>query len=177
MIGIYYKAPWGNSVIISTIIISAVVLACAYAPLRMVRLPVMGVKILGFLLLAIMLGIIIFSYLLSPKGYLVGPDNLTIVRPMRSIVIPLDKLSGVEEAAPEALSGATRLLGCDGLWGQYGEYQNSKLGLYRLYVRKTTDQVIIRGQDTYIIAPERPAEFIQNLSRAIQARAGKGTVK
>lgn len=177
MTGIYFKAPWGNSVIISTIIISAVVLACAYAPLRMARLPGIGIKILGFSVLAMMLGIIVLSYLLSPKGYLIGPDHLTIVRPMKSIMISLDRISGVEEAAPEILSDSTRLLGCDGLWGQYGEYQNSKLGSYRLYVRKTNGQVIIRGKDTYVIAPERPAEFISNLSQALRARAGKGTVK
>lgn len=177
MTGIYFKAPWGNSVIISTIIISAVVLACAYAPLRMARLPGIGIKILGFSVLALMLGIIVLSYLLSPKGYLIGPNNLTIVRPMRSILISLDRISGVEEASPEILSDSVRLLGCDGLWGQYGEYQNSKLGSYRLYVRKTDSQVIIRGQDTFIIAPEKPAEFIRNLSQAIKTRPVKVTVK
>lgn len=177
MPGTYYKAAWENSLIVSTLIISAVVILCAYWPFQMARSPGIGMKILGSLLLTIMLGIIVFSYLLSPKGYLIRPDSLTIVRPIKSLMIPLARIISVEEAPATVLTDSTRLLGCDGLWGQYGKYQNDKLGIYRLYVRNTGGLVIIRGQDTYVIAPERPQEFIHTLKQELPAGADKGVLK
>jgi len=174
---IYFKAPWGNSVIASTIIISVIILAASYGPLQMAGMPKIGVKILGIALLALMSGVIVVAYLLSPKGYMITDDKLVIDRPIKSIEIRLAEISNVEEAATDILKDSTRLLGCDGLWGLYGRYQNDKLGNYRLYVRQKSGQVIIRSRDTYVIAPEKPSEFKEALRRAVKTCVIGGTLK
>jgi hypothetical protein len=115
-----------------------------------------------------------FSYLLSPSGYTIDEKNLTIVRMMKPVVIPLSEITKAEAAVPALLYGSIRLLGNDGLWGRYGKYSNAALGKYYLYVRSGKDQLLIEAANKYIIAPERPQEFLQNLERAMAAAKKTG---
>jgi len=156
-----FKADWGISVLISTLIVSGVILAGSYWPVRMAISAEWGERILGYSVLALLLGIMLLSYLMSPRGYILGRDAITVVRVIRPIVIPLADITGAEEAGAEMLKGSTRLLGCHGLWGKYGKYHNESLGDYLLYVRKDEGLVVLRGKRTYVLAPENPAEFTQ----------------
>jgi multisubunit Na+/H+ antiporter MnhF subunit len=177
MIGNYFKAEWSNYLIVSTVIVTAAGLASFYWTSRMVKAPGMEMRIMGVSLISIMIGVLVFSYLLAPEGYLIDANKLTIVRPLSSIVIPLIEVSGAEAATPELMSGSIRLLGSGGLWGYYGKYQNDQLGRYYMYARRTTELVLIRSRENYVVAPERPLEFIQRLNSAILSNNPKEAVK
>jgi len=173
----YFKAEWSNYLIASTIIVTAALLASSYWTARMVKSPEAGMRIMGFSLLSIMFGAIMFSYLLAPKGYLIDADKLVIIRPLRSITIPLAGVAGAEAAAPELFSDSIRVVGSGGLWGYYGKYQSTRLGRYYMYARRTSELVLVRGRENYVIAPERPHEFIKILNRAILSNSPKGSAK
>lgn len=173
----YFKAEWSNYLIASTAIVTAALLASSYWTVRMVKAPGTEMKIMGFSLLAIMIGAIMFSYLLAPTGYLIDADKLIIIRPLRSITIPLAGVSGAEAAAPELFSDSIRVMGSGGLWGYYGKYQSTQLGRYYMYARRTSELVLIRSRENYVVAPERPNEFIKILSRAILSNNPKESAK
>jgi hypothetical protein len=173
----YFKAEWSNYLIASTAIVTAALLASSYWTVRMVKAPGAEMKIMGFSLIAIMIGAIMFSYLLAPKGYLIDTDKLIIIRPLRSITIPLAGVSGAEAAAPELFSDSIRVLGSGGLWGYYGKYQSTPLGRYYMYARRTSELVLVKGRENYVVAPERPQEFIQILNRVILANKPKEFAK
>ncbi|MDP2865788.1 MAG: PH domain-containing protein [Elusimicrobiota bacterium] len=103
--------------------------------------------------------------------------NLTIVRMMKPVVVPLSEITKAEAAVPGLLHGSVRLLGNDGLWGRYGKYSNAALGRYYLYVRSGKDQLLIEAANKYIIAPERPQECLESLQRAITAVKNTGGVQ
>lgn len=163
----YFKAEWSNYLIASTVIVTAALLASSCWTVRMVKAPEAGMRISGFLLLSIMLGVVVFSYLLAPKGYLLYADRLVIIRPLNPITVPLAGVSGAEAATPELFKDSIRVAGSGGLWGYYGKYQSGQLGRYYMYARRTSELVLVRGRENYVIAPERFHEFIKVLNLAI----------
>jgi hypothetical protein len=173
----YFKAEWSNYLIASTVIVTAALLASSYWTVRMVKAPEAGMRISGFLLLSIMIGAVMFSYLLAPKGYLIDADKLVIIRPLSSITIPLAGVTGAEAAAPELFNDSIRVMGSGGLWGYYGKYQSPHLGRYYMYARRTSELVLVRGRENYVIAPERFPEFIKVLNLAILSNNRKELTK
>jgi hypothetical protein len=164
-----FKAEWSTPVIISTVVLLAVVLTAAFFLLRTFSLPGTGMKLLGGGVLAALLGTLVFSYLLSPLGYAIDGENLTIVRRLRPISIRLADIQEVRVSSPALMAGSIRLLGNDGLWGRYGRYHSPDFGAYHLYVRSGRAPVLVQGPEKYVLGPERPEEFVQSLNRAVAA--------
>ncbi|HOI41333.1 MAG TPA: PH domain-containing protein [Elusimicrobiales bacterium] len=173
----YFRAEWSNSLVVSTAAVMAALLASFYWTLRMTRAPGLEMRVIGVSLLCITIGVIAYSYLLAPKGYLIGPDRMTIVRALNPIVVPFDAISGAETAGPELFKDSIRVMGSGGFWGYYGKYQSSPLGKYYMYARKTWDLVLVRGRENYVVAPEKPLEFIDSLSRGILSYRSKESAK
>jgi len=171
----WFKAEWSNTLIASTAVISLVLLvAAALLPGRAFNDPALGAMAMGVLAETTLLLTLLFSYLLSPSGYIIGEDKLTIVRRIRSINIPFTEITGIEGPEPSLTRRSIRLLGSDGLWGRYGRYRNAKLGTYYMYVRSGKAPVLVQGTRKYVVGPERPQEFVQSLNQAVAAaKAGK----
>lgn len=171
----WFKAEWSTPVIISTAVLFTVLLGV----FLLLFTKIAGNHDTETLVMAIatqvvLLVTLVFSYLLSPSGYVIDDKNLTIVRMIKPVVIPLSGITKAEAAVPGLLHGSIRLLGNDGLWGRYGKYSNAALGKYYLYVRSGKGQLLIEAANKYIIAPERPQEFLQSLesARAVAKKTG-----
>jgi len=173
----WFKAEWSTLLIVSTVVLSIVLLTASFFVLKTFGVPAVGTRIMGVLVEVTLLATMILSYLLSPQGYSLDGDNLTIVRKLRPIIIPLAEITGVEGPTPGLTSGSIRLLGNDGLWGRYGKYRSTMLGAYYLYVRSGKNPVLIEGPKKYVIGPERPQEFVQSLNQAVAAAKAKRGVK
>jgi len=132
---------------------------------------------MGVLVLITLFVTMILSYLLSPQGYSIGEESLTIVRQLKPITIPLVDITEVEGPTPGLTYGSIRLLGNDGLWGRYGKYQSARLGPYYLYVRSGKNPVLVQGPQKYVVGPERPQEFVKTLNQAIAAAKARRNVK
>lgn len=171
----WFKAEWSTPLIISTVVLSLVLLGVFLLLFtKIAGNPDTETLVMAIATQAVMLVTLVFSYLLSPSGYVIDDKNLTIVRMMKPVVIPLSGITKAEAAVPGLLHGSIRLLGNDGLWGRYGKYSNAALGRYYLYVRSGKDQLLIEDANKYIIAPERPQEFLHSLRRAMAAAKSTG---
>lgn len=173
----YFKAEWSTPLIISTAVLFIVLLTASFFMIKTFKMPGMGTRIVGVVVLATLLGTLILSYLLSPLGYSIDEENLTVVRRLRPIMIPLRDITEAGVTAPALMHGSIRLLGNDGLWGRYGKYQSPALGTYYMYVRSGKTPVLVQGPQKYVLGPERPEEFVQSLNQAISAAKAKGGVK
>lgn len=170
-----FKAEWSAPVITSTAVLFTVLLGVFFLLFtKIAGNPDTETRIMAMATQTVLLVTMVFSYLLSPSGYTIDEKNLTIVRMMRPVVIPLSGITKAEAAVPGLLYGSVRLVGNDGLWGRYGKYSNAALGRYYLYVRSGKGQLLIEAANKYIIAPERPQEFLQSLERAIAAAKKTG---
>lgn len=173
----YFKAEWSNGMKLSTIVLFVVLVGVFFLLFTKVfGAQDSGTKIMAGTVQAVLLATLAFSYLLSPVGYSLDEKSLTIVRPMKPIVIPLTEITKAETVVPALLHGSIRLLGNHGLWGCYGKYSNAALGRYYLYVRSGNDQLLIEAANKYVIAPERPQQFLQSLQRAMAAAKNIGGV-
>lgn len=178
MTSLWYKAEWSTGLIASTTVVMVILLSGILLTFKMCMAHNPVIRVLGISLEVSMVGMVIFSYLLSPLGYTIDNANLTVVRRLKPVVIPLAGISKAEPSTDKLLEDSIRLLGNHGLWGCYGKYRNSKLGTYYLYARNLKNLVLLEGEKKYIIAPERLQEFLQDLNHAVAAARGeKGNSK
>jgi len=174
MHSLWYKAEWSTGMITSTMVLMVTLLSGILLTSKMCWAHNPVIRVLGIFLEVSMVGMALFSYLLSPLGYTIDNTNLTVARRLKPVVIPLAGISKTEHTTDKLLEDSIRLLGKHGLWGCYGKYRNSKLGTYYLYARNLKNLILLEGEKKYVIAPERPQEFLQDLTQAIAAVRGGG---
>jgi hypothetical protein len=171
----FFKAEWSNTLMASTAALFIILLTAAFFVLRTFSDPDSGTKVVGALVEAALLATMVLAYLLSPQGYAIGAESLTIVRRLKPITIPLAEITVAEGPTPGLTYASIRLLGNDGLWGRYGKFRSASLGAYYLYVRSGRTPVLVQGRKKYVIGPERPREFVQALNlAAAAAKSGRG---
>lgn len=161
----------------STAALFLVLLTAALFVLRTFSDTDAGTKAVGVLVEAALLATLVLSYLLSPRGYSIDGENLTIVRRLKPITIPLAEITAAEGPTPGVTYASIRLLGNDGLWGRYGKFRSASLGAYYMYVRSGKNPVLVQGAKKYVIGPERPQEFVRALNQAVAAAKAGRSVK
>ncbi|HUP05054.1 MAG TPA: PH domain-containing protein [Bryobacteraceae bacterium] len=120
------------------------------------------VALLGILL-------VLFTYLYSPRGYVVAEGRITVRRVVGAAVVPLDGLIEARPAASDDLDGCIRLWGNGGMFGYYGLFRTARLGACRWYVTDRSKVVVaITDRKTSLFSPDDPEAFLA----AIGARPG-----
>ena len=174
-----FGAPWDQKLVLTTILISSLVLGVTGVTLWLAgsRMLSMPLRVLMLLSVGVALGALLLGALLSPRGYAVSAESLTIRRVTRSIVIPMASIRSIEKISPESLAGSIRTLGCSGAFGYYGRFRNSVLGDYRMYATRNDGYVMVRGERPYVLTPDLPDRFIESV-RSVMPRAaveGRGS--
>jgi hypothetical protein len=152
-----------------TIVLLAVPTVLLLVPLRYPQAsPVAFVAIFVALLYAVI------WLLMRPSAFVVRPQGVEIVWPLRRRLIPEQDIVGAEEISPEGLRREFGLLlrfGAGGLWGGFGLALSTKgehLGL--LVSRHRDGFVLLRCENirSILLTPERPSDFVA----AVRARSG-----
>jgi hypothetical protein len=128
-----------------------------------------------FLPLAPLGAIIAVSYafiwlFMRPSAFVVTPEGLEILWPLRRRRIPRANLVGASEVGRADLRREFGLLlrvGAGGLWGGFGLAWSSRGEHLGLYVSRHADGFVLvrgRGVRSLLITPERPAAFVAALS-------------
>ena len=161
-----YRAPYDRVVLLVTVIASIALLAATVAMLGVaaaISLPV--VRVLCGALAVGILAILVFSYVLAPKGYRIEPGRLVVERPAGPLTFALD--APVEIRRADRLGPTLRTWGNGGLFGAYGRFRNKELGAFRAYSRRSHDYVVIRTPSLTLVAgPEDPDQFVHDLQLA-----------
>ena len=162
-----FSAPWDRTVKLVTGVVLAVLVGVGvmlYVTFRSVEASDLGLAALELLLL----GILLVSYLLAPRGYRIEGGALLIRRPIGPVRIPIGRIRRVEKLPPEAIKGAVRTFGNGGLFGFYGRFRNKRLGSFRMYVTDRSRLVLVEADHLYVLSPDRPDMFVETLQARLQ---------
>jgi hypothetical protein len=100
--------------------------------------------------------------------YRVVEAELQVELPFRTVRFPLE---GLKDVTPdrEALRGARKIAGNDGLGAISGRFRSKRLGWFRAYVTDAEHAVVLRWPDRcVVISPDQHSLFVE----AVRKRAG-----
>jgi hypothetical protein len=105
-----------------------------------------------------------------PTAFIIHSDTLETIWPLkrREIqrgIIRSCRLISLPELKREA--GICTRVGAGGLWGGFGWLWTQRRGIVQMYISRTNNMVWIEcwRERPWLITPERPEEFIQELSQ------------
>jgi hypothetical protein len=104
-----------------------------------------------------------------PTRFVVRPDAVKVIWPLRRRELPRDQISAVRLLSPQELkeqTGRGVRVGAGGLWGGFGWLWTARRGVVQMYVSRVDGYVWIeRGTERpWLITPERPEAFVRALS-------------
>lgn len=104
---------------------------------------------------------ITLGYAFSVQGYVTSGDSLQIRRLVGRVTVELDDLLEVRAASGEDVRGAIRLWGSGGLFGYYGLFRTSKLGVCNWYATDRSKLVVVRtSRQTVLVSPDDVGGFV-----------------
>lgn len=102
------------------------------------------------------------------RRYRLAAAELQVELPFRIVRFPLEGLNGAT-LDHEALRGARKVVGNDGLGAISGRFSSKRLGTFRAYVTDKEHAVVLRWPDhCLVISPQQHSLFIE----AVRKRAG-----
>jgi hypothetical protein len=128
--------------------------------------PVQAILLVTAAVLVAMYGVVYLWF--RPREFVVGPDGLDLVWPMRQRRIPRSAIVGVRVVDWRELTrelGYVMRFGAGGLWGGFGLALTAK-GKLELWVSRTDRIVWIQceGRRSLLITPSDPERFARALA-------------
>jgi hypothetical protein len=125
--------PWGP--IATTVTLLTILFA--------IVMPFFLPRIAGISFFSVSFLILLWAGLKSPYALNASTEELTILRPLQPIRIPVASVRRISPVAPNDMKSLVRTFGSGGLFGFYGHFYNARLGHIRLYTRKLTTRRLI----------------------------------
>ena len=163
-----FSSSLDQTSVVITASVSAVGLVLGYFALR--RSGDGGVPVLLlFLGSAIVLGLLIATFLLKTNSILVDNTGITIDRTINPVKIAFSEIKAVQTDRDGEMTGVIRTFGNGGSFGYIGSFYNKKYGRMKLYCTQRKNYVIIDKTNgkRIIISPDNPPELLKEL-RSIQ---------
>ncbi len=99
------------------------------------------------------------------KQYRLTADELRIDRPFQHLRFPLAGLLSAD-VDPQALRGAFKVAGNDGLGAVAGRFRSKRLGRFRVYLTDGEHAVVLRWPDCcLVISPQQHSLFVEDVRR------------
>jgi hypothetical protein len=144
----------------TTKIVSAVVCVVLFVPVIAIRNVFVG---------CISALVLLLSYAYSPRGYIVAERCVLVRRLIGSVRISLDGIREVRAAVPDDFRRCIRLFGSGGLFGYYGLFRTSKLGVSRWYVTNRRNAVVlVTSGKTAVFSPDDVNAFLAAIRTSAQ---------
>lgn len=116
-----------------------------------------------------------------PSAFVIHPDALEVVWPLKRRQLSRQSITGVRQIDAKALKaeiGWGARVGAGGLWGGFGWLWTRRRGIVQMYISRTDKFVWIEcgNERPWLITPERPDEFVRELSQIGAAAAHQSPV-
>lgn len=168
-----FDAPWGASLITTSILVAlllaAISAAVYFAPkLNRILYPereVKGEAVCRLLAVCIPVVVLLAAALFTVRGYTVTRDAILVHRLGWSSAVPLD---GLESAtvSPGAIREASRTRGNGGFFSYTGRFRSRTLGAMQAFVTDHARTVVLRfpdraaGDQVVVVSPDDPDAFV-----------------
>ena len=172
-----FAAPWGSSLVTTSIVAVVVVFlssAAVYFGPKINRMlyperEVKGEAICRLLGVCIPVVSLLAAGLFMVRGYTVTGDTILVHRLGWSTAVPLDGLESAT-ASPGAIRGASRTRGNGGFLSYTGRFRSRTLGSFRAFVTDHARTVVLRfsggpdGDRVIVMSPDAPDAFVALLA-------------
>jgi hypothetical protein len=137
------------------------------------------------LVLIFLISIPIFTFLFSPRGYLMSKEEIMVVRSLKSILIRFDDIIDISIPDEKIMKYSGRSGGVGGLFGFYGNFYNKKFGGdMTWYATQLKKFVIIKAKKTkseytgpnskkikvIVLTPDNNLEFFEDLKAKLDTK-------
>lgn len=159
---VVFHSPWDGKLAISTLLLSCVLLGggaltiSAALSTQMSRMARAGLIFAGIMPLAAFVG----AGLYSPRKISLTTEGLIVHRLKGPVIIPFEKIYGIDTIDAEMLAASTREFGVSGVFGYFGNFRNKNIGRYSLYASRSDGYVLVKADAPVVMTPERPDEFV-----------------
>lgn len=111
-----------------------------------------------------------------PRAFIIHPNTLEIVWPLKRREVPRQSILSLRQMDAKTVKteiGWCARIGAGGLWGGFGWLWTQRRGIVQMYISRTDQFVWIQRGDkrSWLITPERPEEFVRELSQTKNAIA------
>lgn len=137
------------------------------------------------LVLLFLISIPIFTFLFSPRGYLINKEEIIVVRPLKSISIKFVDIIDISIPDEKNMRNSGRSGGVGGLFGFYGNFYNKKFGGdMTWYATQLKKFVIIKTKKNnkdligpyskkirvIVLTPDKNLEFLEDLKTILKTQ-------
>lgn len=110
------------------------------AAISLLRVPAWhAAAVVGVLIILVM----VWTLFAAPLGISSDGYCIAIHHPIGRTVIPRQTIRSVIRIDQSELAGSIRMFGSSGFFGYYGFFHNRRLGMYRMYITRKEDLVLI----------------------------------
>lgn len=156
-----FSAPWSSTVSVLTLVVIALLLTTS--AVSCYAMPDKAPLTARLLAIVTPIAVLAFTLPFMVRGYVLTERELLIERLGWKNRIALGEIASTE-IDPKAMRGSIRLCGCGGLFGFFGWFRNSKLGVYRAYCTDLKRCVVVKlTHRTIVVTPDDPAKFTAEL--------------
>jgi len=115
------------------------------------------------LLLLFNLVVLLLPYLLSPAGYEVSNQGITVFKKISQVTFQWQEIKEIKKINLDDLGYLVRTFGSGGYFGYFGKFYSKKLGHLTLYTSRR-DQLIyieLNNQKKILLSPDEADEFMK----------------
>jgi hypothetical protein len=137
----------------------------------------LGAGIAAFVSAGLCLSLLMLAVVLAPRGYLLGPEGVTILRRRSNLTVPLASIISAEaDEQGDVFRKGVRTGGMGGAFGFFGQFAKDGFGPYEAYATRRTGLVILRRAkgDPVVISPADPERFVEVLRQEMGRGSGQG---
>ncbi len=108
----------------------------------------------------------LIAFMFRPISYVILDELLVIHRPLLDIKIEFNEIKNVEILDSQELKGTIRTFGVGGLWGYWGSFANTRIGVMKWYATRMSNAVLITtvSNKKIVLTPDEPELFVKNLN-------------
>ncbi len=138
-----------------------------YAALTQIPHPFLA-SLLVTMTVMLTLGVLLGTYLFSPRGFELSLRGIIVKRHLRSFEIPYEEI--IEAKRVKWTWKGIRLCASGGLYGFFGLFYLKGIGKVWAYVTSRNDIILLRTKRgiQYMLSPEDPEVFLEKLNTLIR---------
>jgi hypothetical protein len=126
---------------------------------------IMAALVFVVIILVVAIPTLYFSWVTSPSSYMISAKGVTIQRPWKPILIPMNKIKNVESI--EISYTRTMRAGNGGIFSISGKFYNKKEGWFWMYI-KNKNFVKIEADKKWVVSPDDRELFITDLKGKLE---------